>query len=340
MIKIAIIHAGYAEEPDGYYDSKGCVTKKDALDLIYVNLNKTIKMLREAGQNNADIAVTNEDFMDIGRHIRSVEQPEMFSRLVTEAEDKVINELSAVAREYGMLIAANEYESDSGRIYNTTKLIGRDGATIGKYRKLHIPSGERFQVQSGGQAPNVMKTDIGFIGFSICYDNNFPEHCRMLALDGADIIIHQTQGWGTGGKSSALTGEAFMRVRAAENCVYFIVAKNIQNEGGKSCIVDNHGNIVSTMGSSSDNLFITEIDPDFDMCDKYNYDNYYAGVKNKRARQLLMREPSVYGRLVDGDSAINSEALRDSKLYDRDQRDAAIKALNELDFEERSKFYW
>jgi len=340
MIKIAIIHAGYAGPPEDYYDSDGLVTKEDALGLVCVNLDKTIGMLKEAGQSNADIVVTNEDFMDIGRHIRAVEQPEVFKWLVSETEARVTRELTAVAKKYKMLVAANEYESDNGSIYNTTKLIGRDGIIIGKYRKLHIPPGERFLVQSGAISPHVMKTDIGNIGFSICYDNIFPEHCRILALDGADIIIHQTQGWGVGGKSCAETGEAFMRVRAAENCVYFVVAKNIQNEGGFSCVIDNHGNIISSMGSSSDNLLITEIKPDFDLCDLTNYDNYYAGIASTRARRLLMREPPAYSRLIKGNPIFHSEALKGSKLSNRKKRDADIRALEKLDFEDRSKFYW
>jgi len=339
-MKIAILHAGYAKPPDDFYDNVGYVTNENALALVIENLKKTLQMLREAGQSNADIAITNEDFMDISRHLRAVDQPELFSMLVNEVQNKVKSELSAIAKEYKMLIAANEYESEDGFIYNTTNLIDRDGEIIGKYRKIHIPPGERFQVQPGGVAPVVFKTDIGNIGFCICYDNIFPEHCRILALEGADIIIHQTQGWGIGAKSSVQTGEAFMRVRAAENSVYLFIAKNIQNEGGKSCIIDNFGNIVSSMGSPSDNVFITEIEPDFDMCDINHYDNYYAGIESTKARQLIMREPSVYSRLIEGSPVFNSNALKNSKLSDRSKWEADIRAFNQLDLEERSKFYW
>ena len=340
MIKFAIIHASYCLPPDGYYESDGQVTMENAVALVDANLNKTLDLLREAGRCRADIAITNEDFNDIGRHIRSVHQPDFFKQLVLETEDRITAELCAISKEYGMLIAANEYESDGGKIYNTTKLIGRDGVILDKYRKVHIPPGERFLVQPGTRKPQVMKTDIGNIGFSTCYDNIFPEHCRILALDGADIIIHQTQGWGTGGKSSVQTGEAFMRVRAAENNVYFIVAKNVFGEGGMSCIVDNHGNIISSMNSSDDNVFITELEPDFDMCDLYNYDNYYAGIASTRARKLLMREPSIYSRLTEGDPVFRSPALKGSKLCDRIKRDSDISALEAMDFETKQKFYW
>ena len=340
MTKFAIIHAAYIDPPDDYYDEKGLISKQQALALAESNISKTMKMLREAGQSGADIAITNEDFADIGRQIRNIKQPELFGWLVREAETRIIEELSTIAKEYGMLIAANEYESEDEIIFNTTKLIGRDGKIIGKYKKVHIPSGERFQVLPGGAKPPVIKTDIGNIGFATCYDIIFPEHCRILAMDGADIIIHQTQGWGTGGKSSVQTGEAFMRVRAAENCVYFVVAKNLFNEGGMSCIFDNHGNLISSMKSPDDNVFITDVDPDFDMSDIYHYDNYYSGFASVRARHLIMREPSTYSRLLEDDPVFNSQELKESKLSDRSKWESDIKALEELDLEEKNKYYW
>ena len=340
MIKFAIIHAAYIEPPHDHYDDAGLTSKEKALALVDKNINKTMDMLRKAGQSRADIAITNEDFADIGRYIRAVDQPELFGQLVRETETRIIDELSAIAKEYGMLIAANEYESDNETIYNTTKLIGRDGTIIGKYYKVHIPSGERFLVQPGKAKPPVMKTDIGNIGFATCYDIIFPEHCRILAMDGADIIIHQTQGWGTGGLSSAQTGEAFMRVRAAENCVYFVVAKNLFSEGGMSCIYDNHGNLVSSMRSPADNVFITDIEPDFEMCDIYHYDNYYAGFASVKARHLIMREPSVYARLLDDTPIFSSQTLTDSKLSDKNRWTADIKALEQMNMKERLKFYW
>jgi len=341
MTKFAIIHAAYIDPPSDYYNDEGFIPKEKALSLVNANINKTMKMLREAGQSKADIAITNEDFADMGRQIRNVDQPDLFGWLINETENRIINELCEIAKKYNMLIAANEYESDeNNKIFNTTKLIGRDGAIIGKYRKVHIPSGERFLVQPGGIKPPVMETDIGKIGFSTCYDNIFPEHCRILAMDGADIIIHQTQGWGTGGKTEIETGEAFMRVRAAENSVYFIVAKNLFNEGGMSCIYDNHGNLISSMRSPTDNVFLTDIELDFEMCDIYHYDNYFAGFASVRARHLIMREPGTYSRLLDDDPVFNTKTLKESKMSDKNKWESDIKALETMDPQERSKYYW
>jgi len=338
MIKVAIVHAAYVQPPDNFYDADG-VSEDKALSLIYANIDKTLGMLCKAGEAGCDLAVTNEDFADIGRHIRDVEHPGLFRRFVSLIEDDLFEKLHSIAAEYHMLISANEYEIYDEAVYNTTKLFGRDGICAGKYRKVHLPPGERFQVKPGN-TPLVLKTDIGNLGFVTCYDIIFPEHSRALALKGADMLILQTQGWGIGGKSSPETGEAFMRVRAAENSVYLIVAKNIYNEGGKSCIIDNYGNMVSSMASPADNLFITEIEPDFEMNDPYHYDNYYAGVTSTKVRQLLGRVPSTYARLTEWMPDFNSERLKSEVLCTEEERTVRIQALNKMEQKERNKYHW
>jgi len=338
MMKVAVIHASYIEPPEDFYGAGG-VTEGMALSLINANIEKTLGMLRKAGEAHADLAVTNEDFADIGRHIRDTERPDLFRQLVSQTEGRLFEALRAIAREYNMLIAANEYETQNGAVYNTAKLIGRDGVCLGKYRKIHLPPGERFRVQPG-DTPAVWKTDIGNIGFVTCYDVIFPEHSRILALMGADMLILQTQGWGTGGKSSRETGEAFMRVRAAENSVYLIVAKNLQNSGDTSCIIDNYGNMVSSMSSPADNLLITDMDPDFEMNDPYDYDNYFAGLVSTKARQLLARQPSAYAHLSEGTPIFSSEGLKSARLCTEDELTARIRALDKMEPAERSKYHW
>ena len=340
-MKIAIIHAAYVQPPEGFYT--GGVTFDKALPLVNANFDKIFAMLRRAGHAGADLAVTHEDFGNIGSHMRDIGNLSLFRQLVEAVEGRVIGELCAIAKEYGMMIAANEYETDKENVYNTTKLIGRDSAILGKYRKVHIPSGERFQVQ-GGQDMPVFKTEFGNIGFAICYDFIFPEHCRTMALNGADMIIVQTQGWAVGSGSSIETGEAFMRVRAAENSVYLVVAKNNFGEGGASCIVDNLGNIVASMSSPEDNVFMTEVEPNFDLIDKYDYDNLFAGLNSIRARHLLHREPHAYAKIAQEMPALGqdfrSELLRGERMCTYEELKEIIRKLNQSAPYERSKYHW
>jgi len=329
-MKIAIIHARYD------------YSQESALSHVQANFDKTFKFMEEAGKAGADIVITNEDFGDIGSYIRDVKNNDRFESLVEQTQTAVTENLCAIAQNYNMLIAANEYEKENGKVYNTSKLIGRDGNMIGKYKKVQLPSGEFFKVHPGTEQP-VFKTDIGNIGFATCYDIIFPEHCRILALNGADIIIHQTQGWGIGSGSAVETGEAFMKVRAAENSVYLFVSKNVQNDGAMSCIVDNMGNVIASQPGKTDHLLVAEIDPDFDITDPYDYDNYYAGLTSVKARHLLTRIPSAYKRLAENTPVFSSDALNTARLCTYEEWVEKINRLEKLpetDPAEYEKMHW
>jgi predicted amidohydrolase len=333
MIRIAIIHASYELPPEGLVNEKGLVSEKKNTDLIEANLGKTMDMLHEAGQRNAGIAITNEDFANLGRFGRHINEPDLFAKTVRKHQDFIAEQISGIAKEYNMLIAANEYESDGKNIYNTTNLYGRDGSLIGKYRKVHLPSGERFKVQPAPEPAGVFVTDIGTIGFATCYDIIFPEHCRGLALQGADIIIHQTQGFGCmGGGQTLITSEGVLRTRAIENCAYLVVAKNLFGEGGFSCVIDNNGNPVSKMQSPVDHVFITDIDPDFNMIDPYDYDTYYAGTDSVRTRRFLFRRPEMYGKLT--------EEVKPPYVQTEEEWVEGIRKLETLDPAEHAKYHW
>lgn len=338
-MKTAIIHSQYVEPQKDYsgggYESYFAY----ALARVQANIDNTFKLLREAGEAGSDIAVTNEDFGAMGGYLRDVEHPSYFPDIVAKTEGSVLAGLCEIAKKYGMLIAANEYETDGGKIYNTSKLIGRDGGVIGKYRKVHLPSGERFVVQPGNEF-GVFKTDIGNIGFAVCYDLLFPEHCRILALNGADIVIHQSQGWFPGGANKNVLGEPYVRVRASENRVYMFVAKNAQNDGGMSCIIDNLGNVVASRSGMVEKLLLAEFDADYDAIDPYDYDNYFAGLKSLRARHLLHRSPAAYGRLLDEKPVFPSELLAGERMCNYGEWVELIKALDAMTDEERNRLHW
>ena len=335
-MKIIVVHSPYVEPEPG---SIGSTYFDNALAYTQANIDHTLGMLRKAGEAGADLAVTNEDFGGIGSYMRDMARASLFGDLVVRHEASVLDGLREIARTYGMYVAANEYETDGGKIYNTTKLIGRDGAVVGKYRKVHLPAGERFVVQSGGAYP-VFETEIGNIGFAICYDFLFPEHCRILALNGADMVIHQSQGWFPGGPDKNVLGESYVRVRATENRVYIVVAKNAQHDGGMSCVVDNLGSVLAARGGLRSDLLIADIEPDYDAVDAYDYDNCYSGLKSLRARHLLHREPSAYGRLTEGDPVFTSETLAAERLCTYEEWVEIIKKLDALPESERGKYRW
>jgi predicted amidohydrolase len=95
--------------------------------------------------------------------------------------------LCGLARELGMFLSVGLSEKDRDLVYNTQVLAGPQGY-IGAQRKIHLSRDEVLYYKGGSNMPVF---DIGRckIGISICYDNWLPEVCRILALEGADVIL-------------------------------------------------------------------------------------------------------------------------------------------------------
>ena len=340
-MRIAVNHVKYNEAPADINPRSESFSEVKALEYVRSNLEKNYSMLKKAGEQGADLAVTNEDFGDIGRFPKNKTFPELFPGIVKKLESEISETVRSIAKQYKMNIAYNEYQTENGKIYNASVFVDRSGSPIGRQNKVHLAMNERFK-SAYGDLPVIIKTDLGVVGFCICYDLLFPEYCRSLGLLGADIIIHQSQGWGFGGAPARQAGEAIVRTRAFENSAYLIVAKNIQNEGGMSCILDNFGDILATAPGLAEQVLIADITPEFKMNDKYDLGNYFAGVESSRVRKLLGRRPETYGILTDP----NPPALGDfpgARLCTEDELAARSGALADLDKNnpaERRKYHW
>ncbi len=120
--------------------------------------------------------------------------PEELWNLVDEVPGALSEEIQAAARELGVHVVWPTYRraAERGKIFNSSLLIGPDGEIIGIYDKTHPFPGERRDsggwTEVGTQA-NVYETDLGNIGMIICYDGDFPELSRLLAVKGAEIIV-------------------------------------------------------------------------------------------------------------------------------------------------------
>ncbi len=120
--------------------------------------------------------------------------------------------LGEVAKEHGMYIVAALGEREGHAIYNTSVLIGRDGKVKGKYRKVQLP---REEIEAGvtpGASYPVFDTDFGRIGMMVCWDNQYAEPARALAIQGAEIILMPI--WGG--------NEILTKARAIENQVFVV----------------------------------------------------------------------------------------------------------------------
>jgi predicted amidohydrolase len=95
--------------------------------------------------------------------------------------------LEQTARRHRLTVCAGLSEKERDIVYNTAVLIGPDGY-VGKQRKLHMSRDETFYYKGGRELP-VFDLGCCKAGVVICYDNQFPEVARVLALRGADVLL-------------------------------------------------------------------------------------------------------------------------------------------------------
>jgi predicted amidohydrolase len=96
-----------------------------------------------------------------------------------------------VARADALVIAGFCELSPDGRVFNSAALLDGDGV-IAVYRKLHLWGDESRWFAAGEHPAPVVQTRFGAIGLAVCYDLEFPELTRGLALAGAQLIAMPT----------------------------------------------------------------------------------------------------------------------------------------------------
>ncbi len=108
---------------------------------------------------------------------------------------------SAVAKECGVVLVTSLFERRSAGLYhNTAVVFEKDGSIAGKYRKMHIPDDpayyEKFYFTPGDLGFHPIQTSVGKLGVQVCWDQWYPEGARLMALQGAELLIYPTAiGW-------------------------------------------------------------------------------------------------------------------------------------------------
>ena len=102
-----------------------------------------------------------------------------------------------LARELGVVIVTSLFEKRAAGLYhNTAVVMESDGSIAGKYRKMHIPDGpayyEKFYFAPGDLGFHPIGTSVGCLGVLVCWDQWYPEAARLMALQGAEMLIYLT----------------------------------------------------------------------------------------------------------------------------------------------------
>ena len=125
-----------------------------------------------------------------------------------------------LAREHGVVIVTSLFERRAAGLYhNTAVVMERDGSIAGTYRKMHIPDDpayyEKFYFTPGDLGFHPINTSVGCLGVMVCWDQWYPEAARLMALQGAELLIYPT----AIGYESSDTADEQQRQREAWNTV-------------------------------------------------------------------------------------------------------------------------
>ena len=210
------------------------------------NINKMIELLEKAVNEKPDTQLVV--FPELAT--TGYECGEKFNELAEVIDDKseTVQAFSKVALKHNIHIVLGMAERDANDpeiLYNSQLFISNKGEIIGTYRKIHLFDTEKDWFTAGTEY-KVFDTEIGRIGLFICYDASFPEVSRILAIKGAELLVHSTN-WN---KPDDFDMDMYVSVRALENTVYIACCNRIGKDKsldffGHTRILDPTGRIIS-----------------------------------------------------------------------------------------------
>jgi len=194
-------------------------------------------------------------------------------------------------KKFYLVAGINEFER--GKIYNSAVLIG-PGGYIGKFRKLHLFLNEKKYFQQGNLGLPVFKIRGVKIGILICFDWQFPEAWRILALKGAQIICHPSNLVIPKLSLRALQGHALV------NRVFIVTANRIGTERGlkfigNSTIWNTKGEVLAQASPNKEEIKIVEISPNQAKLKKATPLNHiFQDMRIRYPQRLLSDKPARF----------------------------------------------
>ncbi len=262
-------------------------------------LTECFSLIDRAAEEGADIAVTTETVNAI---TVLGDTRYNYTDLYDGLDGEAARRFSEASRKHSMYIVAGLLLTIDGSPYNCAVLFGKDGEVIGVHKKVHLPAGEELHVRAGDRF-EVFPTELGNIGMLVCWDMQYPEAARELALMGADLICCPTLGW----------ENIYGLARAYENSVTIAAAMCAFDEGSftlcsPSCIVNNMGTVVKAAKARATEVVTAEVDITAEPWPQYGSENFYPSHSMRKTR-FSQRKPETY--------RLQGAPLSETPLYSR-----------------------
>jgi predicted amidohydrolase len=249
---------------------------------------RMLALMGQAAQSRADLVVFPElaltTFFPRWYHADRREADRWFEHAMPSDETRPLFERASAA---GMAFTFGYAEATpDGRRFNTSILVDKAGAIVGKYRKVHLPGHaehdperthqhlEKRYFEPGDLGFPVFRTLGGILGMCICNDRRWPETWRVLGLQGVELV---TLGYNTptvnsqkgveGPEMRTFHHKLSVQAGAYQNSTWAVaVAKAGVEDGhplfGCSLIVDPDGRIVAESRGEGDELLVHDCDLD------------------------------------------------------------------------------
>jgi 5-aminopentanamidase len=221
------------------------------------NLRRLDDACAAAAAQRAQVLVTPEMFTSGYAIARAGAE-----RLAEDRGGPTEDAVAQLARRHGLAIVYGHPErAPGGRAYNAATMIGPDGVVRGRHRKVHLYGDvDRGQFVANGERPAAFDFDGAQVGLLICYDVEFPESVRSLAVGGARTVLVPT---------ANMTGceevqELLVRARACENNVGLVYANycgadDVFEYNGLSMICGPRGEVLAQADTKTEQLVIADL---------------------------------------------------------------------------------
>ena len=223
------------------------------------NLQRLKQAAEQARAGGADVLVCPEMFVtgyNIG--LSAVAQ------LAQPADGEYAQAVGEIAKRHGLAIVYGYPErAADGTVFNAAQWINADGQRALNYRKTHLFGAlDKNQLAAGDLSTALVDLKGWRVGLLICYDVEFPENTRRLALAGADLIVVPTANMA----DFDFVATTLVPVRAYENQVYLAYANYTGPEGdlhygGLSTVAAPDGAVLAQAGRDETLVFAT-LDPE------------------------------------------------------------------------------
>lgn len=190
-----------------------------------------------------------------------------------------------LAKRLGIVLVLSLFEKRAPGLYhNTAVVIEKDGSIAGKYRKMHIPDDpcfyEKFYFTPGDLGFRPIQTSVGSLGVLVCWDQWYPEAARLMALNGAQLLIYPTAigGVGTDSKEEQQTQrqawQLVQRGHSVANGLPVVTVNRVGHEDdpsgntigldfwGYSFATGPQGGILAQFGTDEEGVKVVDIDLD------------------------------------------------------------------------------